>query len=234
MHAFLAAILLGVTGLDPFDADTEPEPPDRQFAPVEQGLGGSEGNTVSAADAGWQAALLKKPFQHGESVVFSGGRQGFTGEQKTAGVIGDCQRIAVLVISQQELALVVGAPQLVGPLAQRQSGSLGTTTQSTAAFDQAMAIEHRMDGTFGRAGNTGEPAQQALPDFASTPAGVLVLYVQDEVFDLERKSVGVAIRASASVGQPLNAAFLITIEDLIAGLAGDAKLSAKSRHRLAG
>src|SRR6202042_2795302 len=150
MHAFLAAILLGVTGLDPFDADTEPEPPDRQFAPVEQGLGGSEGNTVSAADAGWQAALLKKPFQHGESVVFLGGRQGFTGEQKTAGGIGGGQRIAVLTIAQQELSLVIGAPQLVGLLAQRQSSSLSTTTQATAALDQTVSIQDRMDGALGR------------------------------------------------------------------------------------
>ena len=97
-----------------------------------------------------------------------------------------------------------------------------------------MAIEHRMDGTFGRAGNTGEPAQQALPDFASTPAGVLLLYVQDEVFDLERKSVGAAIRASASVGQPLNPAFLVAIEDLVAGLARNAEFPAQFRHRLAG
>jgi len=91
-----------------------------------------------------------------------------------------------------------------------------------------MAIQHGMDGTFGWAGNTGEPTQQALTDFASTPAGVLVLYVQDEVFHLERKSVGVAIRASASVRQPLHAAFLITIEDLIAGLAGEMPNSLQS------
>jgi len=66
-----------------------------------------------------------------------------------------------------------------------------------------------------------KPAQQALTDFAGTPAGVLVLYIQDEVFDLERKLVGVAIWTSASVREPLHAAFLNTIEDLIAGLAGD-------------
>jgi hypothetical protein len=91
-----------------------------------------------------------------------------------------------------------------------------------------------MDGTFRRDGNIGEAPQQALTDFASTPTGMLVLYVQDEIFDLERKSIGVAIRTSASVREPLHAAFLITIEDLITGLAGDAKLPAKFRHRLAG
>ena len=80
-------------------------------------MSGSEGNTIIAADVGRQAALLKKPFKHGESVVFFGGREGFTGEQKTAGVIGDRQRTAVLTISQQELALVIGTPQLIGSLA---------------------------------------------------------------------------------------------------------------------
>ena len=59
---------------------------------------------------------------------------------------------------------------------------MGTTTHPTAALHQAAAIQHRMNGTFRRDGNTGEPPQQALTDFASTPAGVLVLYVQDEVF----------------------------------------------------
>ena len=49
----MTAILLGMTRLDPFDADTEPEPPDRQFAQVEQGLGGSERNTVIAAAGEW-------------------------------------------------------------------------------------------------------------------------------------------------------------------------------------
>src|ERR1700676_5406584 len=111
---------------------------------------------------------------------------------------------------------------------------MGATTHPTAALHQATAIQHRMNGTFRRNGNTGESAQQALTDFASTPAGVLVLYVQDEVFDLERKLVGVAIRTSSSVREPLHAAFLITIKNLIAGLAGDANLPAKFRHRLAG
>src|ERR1700732_3768490 len=111
---------------------------------------------------------------------------------------------------------------------------MGTTTHSTAAPPQAAAIQHRMNSTFRRGGNTGEALQQALTNFASPPAGVLMLYVQDEIFDLERKSVGVAIRTSASVREPLHAAFLVTIEDLIAGLAGDAKLPAKFRHRLAG
>ena len=83
-------------------------------------------------------------------------------------------------------------------------------------------------------GNSGESADQALADLASTPAGVLALHVQDVVLHLKRKLIGIAIGTSASVGQPLNAAFLVAIEDLVAGLAGNPELPAKFRHRLAG
>jgi hypothetical protein len=47
---------------------------------------------------------------------------------------------------------------------------------------------------------------------------VLALHVQDEIFHLEGKLVGVAIWAAAAVGQPLNATFLIAIKELVAGL----------------
>jgi hypothetical protein len=95
-------------------------------------VSGSEGNTVIAADVGREAAL-SKPFKHGESIVFPGRRKSLTGEEKTAGMVGDGQRVAILAIPQQELALVVGAPQFIGALTQGEGSSLGTTTQTTAA-----------------------------------------------------------------------------------------------------
>ena len=109
-----------------------------------------------------------------------------------------------------------------------------TTTPATAALDQTVAIEHGMDGAFGGKGDLGESAEQALANLASTPAGVLVLHVQNVVLDLKGKLVGIAIGTAASVGESLHAAFLIAIEDLVAGLAGDPELPAQFRHGLAG
>src|SRR6266852_6375332 len=117
MPARMAAILLGMARIDPFDANPQSEPPDCQLAQVKQGVCRSEGHTVVTADVGRQAALLKKPFKHSESVVFAGGRKRLTGEEITASVIGDGQGIAVFMIPQQELALVIGAPQFIGSLA---------------------------------------------------------------------------------------------------------------------
>ena len=79
----------------------------------------SEGHAVVAADVGGQAALSKKPLQYRESVHFSGRRKRLAGQQKAAGVVGDGERIPILAIAQQELAFVVGAPELIGPRAQR-------------------------------------------------------------------------------------------------------------------
>jgi hypothetical protein len=84
---------------------------------VKQGVCRSEGHAVVTANVDRQAALLKKPLKHSKSLVFAGGRKSLTGEEKTASVIGDGQWIAVLMIPQQELALVISAPQLIGFLA---------------------------------------------------------------------------------------------------------------------
>src|SRR5260221_2931955 len=117
MHALMAAVLLRMTRLDPFNANAQPKPPHGQLAQVEQRVSRSEGHAVVAANAGRQAALLKKPLKHSESVVFTGRRKSLTGEEITAGMVGDRQRIAVLTIGEQELAFVIGAPQFIGTLA---------------------------------------------------------------------------------------------------------------------
>jgi len=90
-----------------------------------------------------------------------------------------------------------------------------------------------MNGAFGGKWNVGEAAQQPLADFPSTPTGMLTLHVQDVVLHLKRQLIGIAIGTSATVGEPVNAAFLIAIEDLVTGLTRDPELSAQVRHRLA-
>jgi hypothetical protein len=80
---------------------------------------GSEGHTVVATDVGGQAALSKKPLKYRESVVLSSGRESLTGEQKSAGVIRNGQRVAIVLVAEQELAFVISAPELIGLLPQR-------------------------------------------------------------------------------------------------------------------
>src|SRR6516164_5378938 len=140
-------------------------------------MGGREGHAVVAADVRRQAALLKKPLKHSKSVVFFGGGERLAGEQVAAGMIGDRQRVTIVMIPQQELALEIGAPELIRVLAEGEFGALSATTHPTAALHQAMTIQHGVDGAFSRDGDPGKSAQEALTDLAGTPARVLTLHV---------------------------------------------------------
>jgi len=50
VHALMSAVLLGMTGPDAFDADAEPQPPDREPGEIEKSVGRGERNTVIGAD----------------------------------------------------------------------------------------------------------------------------------------------------------------------------------------
>jgi len=65
-----------------------------------------------------------------------------------------------------------------------------------AAPDQAMAIEHRMDGAFGRNPNIAvEPPDQQFPDLARTPVWLLGREPDNQALDWLRQLVGIAHRA---------------------------------------
>ncbi len=59
MHVFVAAVLLRVTWLDPFDADAQPQPPDGELAQVEQRRRGRKGHAVVTANVGGRPRSLK-------------------------------------------------------------------------------------------------------------------------------------------------------------------------------
>ena len=94
-------------------------------------------------------------------------------------------------------------------------------------------VEQGVVGTEGNAVIAADIGRQAtLLDLTSTPAGKLVLNVQDVVLHLEGEFMGTPIGTSAAVCQPLNAAFPVAIEDLVTGLERDSKLPEEFRPRL--
>ena len=59
MHALMPAVLLRMAGPNAFDADAQPQPPDRKLGEIEQPIGRSEGNAVVGADRLRQTALFE-------------------------------------------------------------------------------------------------------------------------------------------------------------------------------
>ena len=66
MHAFMAAVLLGMSGLDAFDRYAEPQPPDGKFGKIEQSVWACERNAVVGSDRLRQAAFEEQLFEGGE------------------------------------------------------------------------------------------------------------------------------------------------------------------------
>src|SRR5579864_2151976 len=80
---------------------------------------------------------------------------------------------------------------------------------------------------------TRQTPEEALPDLAGAPVWFLALGRYDGGFDLLGQLVGVSVGAPGPIREPLQSAFLVTLEDLVAGFAGDLKLPAKRGHALA-
>src|SRR6202022_1829635 len=116
-------------------------------------------------------------------------------QQEARGMVGDGQRIAVATVAELELALEVGAPQLVGRGALRQRRAARAMARPAAAPDQAVTIEHRMDGALGRHPDVPiEPPDQELADLARAPVWLLGLEPDNQALDLNRQLIGIAHR----------------------------------------
>jgi len=87
-----------------------------------------------------------------------------------------------------------------------------------------------MDGTDRGTLHVRVAGSEALPDFDGAPVRIFLFEVHDELLDLHRQLVGMAIRPSAAVGEAINAAIFIAAIDLVAGLAGNAELTAQASH----
>src|SRR5580693_1039900 len=97
-----------------------------------------------------------------------------------------------------------------------------------------MAIQDGVNGAASRNLHfAGQSSEEALPDLAGAPVRFLTLGRYDGRFDLLGQLIGIAVGAPGPIREPLQSAFLITLEDLVPGFAGDLKLAAQRGHTLA-
>jgi hypothetical protein len=125
-----------MAGLDALDADAQAQPPYGELAQAKQRMGAGERHAVVGADRQGQAELLEHPLEHGEGIDLLSGRQSLTAQEIAAGEVADGERVAVAPIGEHELALVVGAPQIVGVQRPGQGRALGLVASFAAAADR--------------------------------------------------------------------------------------------------
>src|ERR1700729_2743528 len=97
-----------------------------------------------------------------------------------------------------------------------------------------MTIEDSVNGAAGWGLHfTRKSSKEALPDLAGAPARFLALGGYDGRFDLLGQLVCISMGAPGTIREPLQSTFLIALEDLVPGFAGDLKLAAQGRHAFA-
>jgi hypothetical protein len=107
-------------------------------------------------------------------------------------MVGDGQRIAVPAVTELELALEVGAPQIIGGCPFGQRRATRAVARPAAALDQAVTTENRMDGAFGWNSDVPiEPPDQQFADLASPPVRLLGLETDDQALDLNRQLISI-------------------------------------------
>src|SRR5712691_5142429 len=137
-------------------------------------------------------------------------------------MVGRGQRVTVPPIAKLELALEVGAPEVIRNSAFRERRAARAVARPATAPDQAVAIEHRVDGAFGRNPDIAvEPPDQQLADLARTPMRLLGLQADNQGLDLSGQLVGVTDRPPGAVAQRREAMLPVAVENLVAGLPGD-------------
>src|SRR5690349_6591856 len=90
-----------------------------------------------------------------------------------------------------------------------------------------------MDGADRRCMDIGIEPSQPFSDLRRSPSRPVLLETHDQCLDLNGELVGVTVRSARSIRQRLQAAVIVAPKNLVAGLAGDAELSAQPRHLLA-
>src|SRR5690348_333441 len=96
-----------------------------------------------------------------------------------------------------------------------------------------MAVEHRVHGADRWRLHVVAASAQLLADLGCAPARVLALELDDQALDRQRQLVGLPERPAAAISEAFGPQVLVTLEDLVAGLARDVELTTELCHLFA-
>lgn len=188
---------------------------------------------VVGANREREPEFLKRALEDGKRELLLRRRQRLAGQQIAAREVGDGEGIAVAPIAELELAFVVGTPEGIRRRRAGERGARGLGPAAAPPLDQPVAVEHRVDGADRGQLHARGPLPQLLPNLRRAPARVLALQPDDRRLERRRQPIRLAIRPPTAIGKRPEPAVFVPLEDLVAGLAGNAECGAQGRHLLA-
>ena len=119
----------------------------RAVRPAGRRLHQANGVPLSVRIAAGGAEVAESALEHGEGEFRLGRLEALAGEQVAGAIIGDGERVAVLPVAEQELALVIGTPESVGRMSGGQRRAAGLVVPALTTLYESVAIERGVDRT---------------------------------------------------------------------------------------
>lgn len=169
MHAFMAAILLWLPGLDQFGEDAKTDPPGGKGGKASQGVGG-KGNAIVGADPDGETEFLEETGEDRFRPRNSCGMETLASEKKAGIPVGDGEGEAIFTVSGFELALEISGPEVIW--GQDQAGGftgMSDSASPTANGDHAAAFEDILNGGASGKIPSGVSAMNDFKKFLSAP-----------------------------------------------------------------
>ena len=221
-----ASVLLWVAGVDTLRYDTQLDPPHGKRRQASQTNAG-EGWSVIRADGSGQSILSEGALQDLTCLRTSGPRQVLADQQEARCGVLHGQRVAPHSVCCAEPPLEVDRPHVVGVVGsckrrvpgRSMSASFTTSHQPCPVQDLPRRAGRRPRLARFR---SSQPRHQLL----RAPRRTGLSCRNQPLGHCARGSVGMAMRSSATVPQPLPAICLKAPDTLVAGLATNAKLAA--------
>ena len=146
VHAFVDGILLRVAGIGVHRKDSQLDEPHGQPCQASQTGSAAERLTVVGVNELRHAELAKSGLKSGLCGIEGGAVHALNGQNEAATAIHGGQRVAVAGVAQSELALEVGAPNLVGIACNEHGVVCGDVASAHTCLNQAVAFENQLGG----------------------------------------------------------------------------------------
>ena len=233
MHPLMAPVLLRGGRFDPVVTNAELHPIDTQTREPVNGPRGKR-NAVISADDQRKSVLLEESREGALGRLMLGRWQCFTAQDKAGEPITDGQRIAVVPIAKQELALKVRRPDVIRRIRfeGRGTGIIRLAPLRPPRAHQAMAFKQIADRADGRKTDVLVPTLEVGDELARSPGRMIPPGRQKQFSHRLRHRVRRSPRGTAPVGQGRQATFPEPIQPLVSSLSTDTIELAKLGHRV--
>src|ERR1043166_5574420 len=232
MHPFMAPILAGLAGLNPFRADTQLNPPLGQLTETSESQRG-KGSTVVCANGLRQAIAAKCPLNPGPYRGVTGVFQSAAQQQITGEVVRERERITAAVIAQSKVPFEIRTPDLIGSFA-RAERFIGRCHMAAfnALFDQAGAFKNLTGGGICWPFQLRTVGAQIVEYLFGAPALAIKFGLDNHFTNFFRALVWVMMRRAGKVFKIFRSAFLMALNPFVSGGATDPIRTTQLRFRI--